>query len=81
MQIWSQLCLAEEKIFATLLKHCAKVGYGKTRKEVMAIAEGVACDKNALREGKISQGWLRTFIDRQGDLSLRRGDNTTHGCS
>ena len=63
-----------------MLKHCAKVGYGKIRKEVMAIAEGVACDKNALREGKIGQGWLRTFIDRQGDLSLRR-DNTAHGCS
>jgi len=31
------------------LKHCAKLGYGKARKEVMAIAEGVPHDKNVLR--------------------------------
>ena len=44
----------------------------------MAIAEGVARDKNVLRGDKISQGWWRRFIERQGDLSLRRGDNTAH---
>ena len=68
----------EENTLATFLKHCSEVGYGKTRKEVLAIAEGVARDKNILRGTKISQGWWRNFIERQGDLSLRRGDNTAH---
>jgi len=69
---------AEKKTFAAFLKHCAKVGCGKTRKEVMAIAEGVACDKNVLKGDKISQGWWRRYIERHGNLSLRRGDNTAH---
>jgi len=46
---------------------------------VLAIAEGVAEDKNILRGTTISQGWWRSFIYRKaGDLSLRRGDNTAH---
>ena len=68
----------EENTLATFLKHCSEVGNGKTRKEVLAIAEGVARDKNILRGTKISQGWWRNFIERQRDLSLRRGDNTAH---
>jgi len=62
----------------TFLKYCSEVGYEKTRKEVLAIAEGVDHDKNVLRGTKISQGWWRNFIERQGDLSLRKGDNTAH---
>ena len=30
------------------------------------------------KESGITQGWWRSFRDRQGDLSLRRGDNTAH---
>jgi len=68
----------EENTLATFLKHCSEVGYGKTRKEVLAIAEGIARDKSILRGTKINQGWWRSFIERQGDLSLRRGDNIAH---
>jgi len=31
------------------------VGYGKTRKEVMVIAEGVAHDKNVLGETRLAR--------------------------
>jgi len=61
----------EENTLATFLKHCSEVGYGKTRKEVLAIAEGVAHDKNILRGTKISQGWWRSFI-KAGRFILRR---------
>ena len=53
----------EENALAMFLKHCSEVGYGKTGKEVLAIAEGVARDKNIWRGTKISQGWWRSFIE------------------
>jgi len=51
------------------------VGYGKMRKQALAIVEGVACDKEVLKKDKISSGWWRKFLERQDDLTLRKGDN------
>jgi len=65
----------EEKTLVTFLKHCSEVGYGKTRKEVLPIAERVALDKNILRGTTISPGMVEEF---HGNLSLRRRDNTAH---
>lgn len=39
------LSSTEEKELGTFLKECAGVGYGKTRKDVMLIAESVAREK------------------------------------
>ena len=69
------LSCEEETKLATFLKSCASVGYGKTRRDVMGIAQSVAMDKGILRGHRISQGWRRQFLKRQKDLSLRRGDN------
>jgi len=66
----------EEKALGTFLKECASVGYGKMRKQVLAIVEGVACDKEVLKKDKISPGWWRKFLERQDDLTLRKGYNT-----
>ena len=41
----------EETELGTFLKNCACVGYGKTRKDVLLIAESVAKEKNALLVG------------------------------
>ena len=68
----------EEKELSTFVKNCATIGYGKTRKEVMRIAESHAKGKGLLRKDKITQGWWRNFVERQGNLSLRKGDNTAH---
>ena len=70
----------EEKELGVFLKKSASMGYGKTRKQVMAIAETyVKSDKKRkLRSSRITQGWWRNFLKRQKDLSLRRGDNTSH---
>lgn len=38
------LTSAEEKELAEFLKSCAKMGYGKTRRDVKGIAESVAQD-------------------------------------
>ena len=40
----------EEKELSSFLQSCANVGYGKTRKDVMSIAQSVADDKGLLRE-------------------------------
>ena len=44
----------------------------------MRIVESHAKGKGLLRKDKITQGWWRNFVSRQGDLSLRKGDNTAH---
>ena len=78
------LASEEEKELATFLVDCAAVGFGKTRREVMGIVEQVILEKEAaekrkiLRAEKISDGWWRRFQKRQKELSLRRGDNTSH---
>lgn len=68
----------EEKDLADHLVEVAKIGYGKTPKQVMSIAEHVAKEKNILRGEAISSGWWRRFQERQPQLSLRRGDPTAH---
>ena len=68
----------EERELAVFLKICASIGYGKTRKQVMAIVEAyITNNKKGLRSSKITQGWWRKFLEKQKDLSLRRGDNTS----
>ncbi|XP_065896174.1 uncharacterized protein [Dysidea avara] len=69
----------EEKELADFLKESSEVGFGKTRRDILNIAESYAKQKGVLRkESGITQGWWRSFRDRQGDLSLRKGDNTAH---
>ena len=43
----------------------------------MAIVEAYNTNKNGLRSSKITQWWWRKFLERQKDLLLRRGDNTS----
>jgi len=69
----------EEAELADFLKQSSELGYGKTRKDVLNIAESYASQKGVLRkESGITQGWWRSFRDRQADLSLRRGDGTAN---
>ena len=72
------LSVEEETKLGTFLKNCASVGYGKTRKDVLLIAESVSKDKGVLKKECITSGWWNKFLKRQGDLSLRHGDSTAH---
>ena len=72
------LTTKEESALADHLVDVAKVGYGKSRRQVMSIAEQVAKEKDLLRGNRILSGWWRHFIERQPQLSLRRGDATAH---
>ena len=67
--------MKEESEFAEFLVETAKAGYGKSRKQVKSIAENVVRDKGMLgRDDTISNGWYYRFMERQSDLTLRKGD-------
>lgn len=68
----------EGKKLCEFVQVVGKVGYGKTRKKVMAIAESVAIDKGTLKRKHISDGWFRCFMQRQPQLCLRKRDSTTN---
>ena len=69
----------EEDELADYLVQTAKVGYGKTRRQVKCIVEKVADEKGTLKaKGKVSDGWLRRFLERHPQLSLHAGDATAH---
>ena len=70
----------EKHALADHLIVSAKAGYGKTSKQVKAIVGNMAREKNVLRSHCVSDGWWRRFMERQPQLSLRKGDPTAHVC-
>ena len=70
----------EEHELGQFLKEFATVGFGRTRRGAINIAEAVEREKGAiLRKKKLfMDGWWNHFLQHQGDLSLRRGDSTVH---
>ena len=54
------------------------MGYGKTRRDILALVQTAASDRGVLRSSQVSEGWWRRFLERQSDLSLRQGDSTAH---
>jgi len=64
----------EEEHLADHLTKVAKLGYGKTRKQVKKVAR----EKGILRNERVTDGWWTKFIKRQEQLSLRRVDSTAH---
>ena len=68
----------EESTLSSYLKQCARVGYGKTRRDVLSLVQNAASEKGVLRSGQVSQGWWRRFLEQQKDISLRQGDTTAH---
>ena len=73
----SYLTSREERQLSDYLLEVSEAGYGKTRKQVKAIVEGIAKEKGAMKtDKKVSDGWWRRFLERQPQLSLRKGDST-----
>ena len=54
----------EETQLADYLTSTSKVGYGKTRQQVMNIVERVTKDKGVLMKDKISPRWFQRFRER-----------------
>ena len=66
----------EEEDLVKFVEVVADVGFGKTRKQIKAMVEQTARDKQILKKEKISDGWFRRFLERQPHLTLRKGDRT-----
>ena len=47
----------EEKILSEHLIEAAKLGYGKTRKQVKGLVETVGKEKGILKSEKVTDGW------------------------
>ena len=52
------LSVEEETELGTFLKNCGSVGYGKTRKDVLLIAESVSKDKGVLKKECSNYYWM-----------------------
>ena len=73
------LAPAEEKELSQFLVDVANAGYGKTRSQVITIAQNVARDKGRITaDKKVSHGWFRRFMERQPQLMSRKGDATAN---
>ena len=72
------LTYEEEQELVEFLMNCSKMGYGKTRQDVMKLVEsyivkkGITLEDN--RGSKLSNGWWVRFLQRWPKLSLRKGD-------
>jgi len=68
------LSIEEEKELVEFLLKCSKMGYGKTRSQVMKLVEATM-KKNGRKDCHISPGWWSGFSKRWPTLSLRKGDS------
>ena len=66
----------EEKDLVDFLDVVSSVGYGKTRKQVKTLVETAAREKGVLKKNRLTDGWFRRFLERQPQLTLRKGDQT-----
>ena len=70
------LSSTEENDLAGFLVDTSKVGYGKSRQQVKAIAACGIRDKDL--DKVLSNGWYYNFMHRQSKLALRKGDPTAN---
>ena len=63
------LSYEEEVELATFLCRSAEVGYGRTRKEVIAIVERILLERGI--ERSVTSGWWESFVQRHPHIALR----------
>ena len=68
---------SEETELASFIEHCASIGYGKTQKDIMCIAQSTAAKKGLLKKKAIRTGWWQRFMERHDKLVLQKGDSTS----
>ena len=60
---------AEEEELAGFICRCARIGYAKTKKEILAIVEATLASKG--KHVSLSNGWWDSFRERHSYLTLR----------
>ena len=64
----------EEKELVKFVTDCAKMGYGKKRRDMMTIVEKHMANKGREMRKGLSNGWWNHFIKQWPQLSLRKSD-------
>ena len=67
------LSTLEEEELVSFLKNCSSIGYGKTRKETIAVVQATV-DKKGIN-CQVSESWLKSFRQRHPELTLKAGEN------
>ena len=70
----------EEQELVEFLLNCAKMGYGKTRRDILNIVHATLLKKTdetgeEFLKDKVSQGWWMKFCSRWPQIRLRKGDS------
>ena len=47
----------EELKLSQFIKRCTSIGYGRTQRDIMNIAQSLAVEKGVLQKSRISGGW------------------------
>ena len=68
------LSLKEEVELVHFLVNCSKMGYGKTRRQVLQMVKEIVIKKGVTIKKHVSNGWFRRFKSRFSVLTLRKGD-------
>ena len=59
----------EEKELTNFVIHCAKIGYARTRQQILAIVEAVVRKKRG-PTATVSHGWWYSFLSQHPELSV-----------
>lgn len=67
------LTTLEEDELVSHLRNCSSIGYGKSRKDTLAIVQAVVDKKGIITQ--VSPSWLKSFASRHPDLTLKTGES------
>ena len=63
----------EEEQLVSHLQNCSSIGYGKSRKDTLALVQAVI-DKKGI-DTQVSSSWLKSFASRHPELTLKTGES------
>ena len=61
----------EEEELVRFLSGCARIGYGKSKKQVLCLVEAILMKKQGVSSAPVSKGWWESFQKRHPQLTLR----------
>ena len=68
---------SEEQELAHFVRACAKVGYAKTRKQIIALVELVVKEKRG-PDASVTAGWWYSFKSRHPELTIRTAEQLAY---
>lgn len=61
----------EEKELLKFLSGCAKIGYGKSKRQVLCLVEAILMKKRGVPSVPVTKGWWESFQKHHPQLTLR----------